>query len=1122
MLFFVAGAPVLTPEEKPAAEPVFSATEKSALGFEGEGWSGVEYVEAPVKEGKKAALWKEHLKNKSIQSAAIPHDWSRFKEVSFWMHSAKKTGEQVIFILNSRKDPKVFSYFSSTITVDWDGWKKVVIPFKKFSPSRDPAGWAKIDSIQIAVDGWGLKPHPESVLVLDGMQFTVGQMPVVERKMKPAMKADPARVKAIAALLPPTPAPVLLFPAKDRAKWLTLPPERLKAMVDAADSKVRAGMMPFSDEDYLDYSRKGKRTGDRMMGSRTSHLNTLVLGECAEYKGRFLPAIAEAVESIAADKSWTLSAHDSKLDNYEGRKVEIDLSSAARGLLFSGALKLLEDVLPEKTKQTLRRELERRIFEPYRTRFVEGRGAFWWMQGDNNWNAVCHAGVVLAALAVLEKAEDRALFINGAEIGAPWFLHGMPDDGYCTEGIGYWGYGFGNYVLLAMGIREATAGKIDWFQNAKVAAIGRFGRRMELINESYPAFADCSPVAKPSDWIVYFMDRLYEPAKLEGWKTRGLPLHYGDPQPACQTLFTAFSLYHTAPAVAAHAVKAGDELRDFFGIAGILNSRPKDPAAPDAFAVSMKGGHNAEEHNHNDVGSFVVSTPLSKPPIILDPGNEVYTARTFSSKRYESKALSSWGHPVPLVGGEQQRPGRDAEAKVVETLFRDEADRIVLDITAPYDEIEGVKEVKRTFVYTRSPKVSLRIEDSLKANKPLSFGTALLTYHRWQQTGPKTLLFFSDKEALEVTIESGDKVPVIKADLIDEDMGYRLKPTRVGINLPGEAPQAQMALVIRRVDRSTLPGGEAANEGRSERLGLHQTEPKGAIHVEAEDFSAQAGGKVELLSKIGASKLSFKGWDDPGHSLTWAFQVPKAGNYAIELRYCGANDVSRLLFLDDKPAGPRTNLFRFAGTGGWSSEKNDWKDVTLCSPTGAIRFPLTAGAHRLTFVGQGGGMNLDWLRFVPATGKDCLNANPSLEDADKDGVPDGWSLSPAPNGKGTRASLSIVDGRSTLSLSDRDKENGLGLQQILPATPGRTYRESARLRGDPIHFYFIWFDKDKKQIGKELIKRMECGKDAFAPFQYEEKAPEGAVAFRFWIYSARGSMGDTQIQEAAVEELGGP
>lgn len=935
--------------------------------------------------------------------------------------------------------------------------------------------------------------------------------------VKGEMKADPARIKEIATLLPAKPDPVLLVSAKDRTKWEAVPKEQATSGIDAAAARLKSGMPAWDDEAYLDYTRKGKRTGDSMMANRAGHLNTLVLGECLEYKGRFIPAICEAVESLASDKSWTLPAHDSKLDNYEGRKIEIDLSAAARSLIFAGTLRLLEDVLPEKTKALLRSELERHIFAPYRTRFVKGSDFFWWMEGDNNWNAVCHAGVVLAALSVLEKPEDRALFINGAEQGVPWFIHGMPDDGYCTEGIGYWGYGFGNYVLLAMGIREATSGKIDWFQNQKIAAIGRFGRRMELMSGVYPAYADCSPVARPSEWIMYFMDRLYDPGKLSEWKDR-VPVSIGDPQTFCQSLLGSTVLFHSAPPLPALAVKGGDGLRDFFNIAGVLNSRPKDPTAADAIAVSLKGGHNAEEHNHNDVGSFVVSTPNARPPLILDPGNEVYTARTFSAKRYDSKALSSWGHGVPLVDGQQQHPGRDAEAVILKSEFSDNQDVYVLDLTKPYSQVDGLTSLKRSFTYTRSPKNSLRIEDEMVGTKPMAFGNALLTYDKWKQTGPKTLVFFGNSDALEVTIEC-EGAPQIQESIIDEDMGFRRKPTRVGISLAAKQKEAKIALVIKRIDASGFAGGSLANEGRADRLGVHSPDEGGAVTVEAESFSAQTGGKIDVVSKIGASGMAFKGWDEAGHKLTWTFKVPKAGNYAIDLRYCCADDTSRELFVDGLPVGPRTNVFRFAATGGWSSDKNNWKNVTLASPKGAWRFPLAAGDHQIAMTSLGGGMNLDWLRLVPAEGREALNANPTLEDADKDGIPDQWAISPPANGSATKTTLSVEDKRNTLTLTDRDKENGLGLLQIIPVKPGQTYRESARLKGDNIAFYFNWLDKNGKLIGKEIAKSMTAGKDTFAVATWEEKAPAEAASLRFWIYTGRANQSETKIQEPVLEEV---
>ena len=40
----------------------------------------------------------------------------------------------------------------------------------------------------------------------------------------------------------------------------------------------------------------------------------------------------------------------------------------------------------------------------------------------------------------------------------------------------------------------------------------------------------------------------------------------------------------------------------------------------DGFYVAAQGGHNAESHNHNDVGNFIVF--LNGKPVIVDVGVE--------------------------------------------------------------------------------------------------------------------------------------------------------------------------------------------------------------------------------------------------------------------------------------------------------------------------------------------------------------------------------------------------------------------------------------------------------------------------------------------------------------------
>ena len=78
-------------------------------------------------------------------------------------------------------------------------------------------------------------------------------------------------------------------------------------------------------------------------------------------------------------------------------------------------------------------------------------------------------------------------------------------------------------------------------------------------------------------------------------------------------------------------------------------------AARQARCLVAKAGNNAEQHNHNDVGSFVLR--VGGTTFLCDPGAGLYNAAYFSSKRYENIFAASYGHSVPRIGGQQQLPG---------------------------------------------------------------------------------------------------------------------------------------------------------------------------------------------------------------------------------------------------------------------------------------------------------------------------------------------------------------------------------------------------------------------------------------------------------------------------------
>jgi len=630
--------------------------------------------------------------------------------------------------------------------------------------------------------------RPFKLLLMTLLFICVYPIPPQSIALAVAEEVDQVRIKDITEMLAEKPAG-FGSPITDRNAWKKLSKnDSFKRVISEAEGLLKEAIPEQPDDLYLDFSRTGNRTRwQRVAGRRRGRISTLVLAECIENKGRFIPAFEKIVQAICSERTWVMPAHDRGLSNFKGTSIDIDLGSSMLAWSLATADYLLADKLSPDTRRLIRDNLEKRIFKSYEDMVYGKRNKNWWMTGTNNWNAVCLGSVTGPALAVIESPHRRALYIAAAEKYSKNFLKGFTDDGYCSEGLGYWNYGFGYYIMLCESIYQATKGKVDLLRDPKVKQIASFGSNIEILNGVYPAFADCSVRAKPSSHIMYFVSRRFG-LGLRSWEQ-------------IDTVSTG-SLYHsmmysfpnsasrTAPS---RTASKGPGIRSWFDDAGVLICRPS-PGSSCRLAVALKGGHNAEHHNHNDVGSFIVV--LGDKPLLLDPGGEVYTARTFSSRRYESNVLNSYGHPVPIVTGKLQRTGSRARGRVVSKTFTDNTDTLVLDISSAYN-VPELEKLERKFVYSRLVAGSLYVTDEVEFSKPCEFGTALITFSNWKQTSPSTLMVYDSEEALRVEIKVSGADFEIQPETIEEDVSARKKPTRLGINLKKAVTNAVVSLTIK-------------------------------------------------------------------------------------------------------------------------------------------------------------------------------------------------------------------------------------------------------------------------------------------------------------------------------------
>jgi hypothetical protein len=606
---------------------------------------------------------------------------------------------------------------------------------------------------------------------------------------------DPSRVATIAKLLPAEPQGVGR-PIDDREAWdpLTVHPA-FATMIRQAESYRERPIPPWDAELYLDFSRTGNRRNfERFISRRHQPLAVLVTAECLENRGRFLAAIEAMILAIAEEKSWALPAHDRSLSNFHGEQYIPDLRSTAMAWQLATIDYWLGAKLSADLRQRIRTEVERRVFAPYRNAVAQGEPRIWWIKGTNNWNAVCQAGTIGAALALVESPEQRAFYVASAEKNIAHFLAGFTADGYCSEGLGYWNYGFGHYVLLAETIHQATAGRVDLLEREKITAIAPFGRRLEILPGVYPAFADCRINSRPDPILMAYLSRRFSWGLVDV-EQQGLLAASGPSGRLAKVGLTVFP--NSASRHPAAATAAPPPLRDWFAEAGVLVCRPA-AGTPAPLAVALKGGHNAEHHNHNDVGSFVVALGPSTP--LVDPGGEVYTARTFSSRRYESDVLNSFGHSVPRVAGQLQRRGRDAAARVMAAEFTDEADLLQLDLKAAY-AVETLRSLQRTFVYSREGRGQLSMVDEVQLDTPSSFETALITYGPWKQAAADRLVVGEANGSVTIHIDTGGAPFKVVAQTVEEDIAAPGKPVRLAIVLQQPVDRATVKVTIAPADR---------------------------------------------------------------------------------------------------------------------------------------------------------------------------------------------------------------------------------------------------------------------------------------------------------------------------------
>ncbi len=517
-----------------------------------------------------------------------------------------------------------------------------------------------------------------------------------------------ARVQTIAQMLPAEPAGFGVA-CTDRAAW-DKAAQFYQDDVQEAEQFIASPLPPWNDDAYLRFSRDGdRREGEAMLHRHTGQLTPLVLAECSQWQGKFLPRIAEQLDAISAEPSWTLPAHDPQLLNFHGTRYYVDLNAAALGHSVAETLYLLGDKIPAPTRQRAMAALEKHVFGPMRRAYSGQETTFIdWLNAKHNWNAVCLNGVTDAALTILPSREERGLFAAAAEHWSGNYLDSFSDSGYDTEGIGYWEYGFSNYEELREQLWYSTGGKLDLFNNPKARKAALFGLQFAMLPGVYADFGDAHFMSRPSPAFLATIDRIFNLGVFPDDLAIIRKSDRGALPTAVLAAFPNASQRHDKGETAETMLG----VRTWYPEPGVLVDRPDKGGD---FAITIKAGGNAN-HSHNDVGSYSIGMKTTQ--IVGDPGGPgFYDADTFNSKRYTYRLLNSFGHPVPEIDGKLQLEATRVHPTVVSTHFSPEEDTVALDLTAAYND-PNLKKIVRTMHYTRSGSGAVELVDQLDVNGP--------------------------------------------------------------------------------------------------------------------------------------------------------------------------------------------------------------------------------------------------------------------------------------------------------------------------------------------------------------------------------------------------------------------
>lgn len=448
---------------------------------------------------------------------------------------------------------------------------------------------------------------------------------------------------------------------------------------------------------FARFRKDGNRTEyETLCFERRRQLAALVMAEVAEGKDRFMPDIIDGLNVLMEETWWGLPAHyKSPVPLPEVQTVDLFNAETAGLVAWAGKeLKPQFDRFSPNLFRRLAAEIERRILRPVLAE------KYWWKTAGMNWNPwICSNWLTCVMLYETDEARKQQA-LNEIKGCVKAFIDAYPDDGGCDEGTGYWDRAAASLFECLRWLNEAGI-PLDDPENLrpKVARMGAYIYKMYIGNDYCVNFADAHENKSVVQLNVLYPFALFlgDPTMREFAAYMAQQKGFWSDPAALYDKSGNFPTLGRELMLLRHVTELrGETARQPLTESWLPNlqimtmrSQPKGEGAKGLY-LAMKGGHNDESHNHNDVGSFIVYA--DGEPLLIDPGVGDYTSKTFSKERYSIWTMQSQYHNLPQINGTDQRDGKQYAAKVVGQSKHS----LTLDIAGAYPAEAHVKTWQRS------------------------------------------------------------------------------------------------------------------------------------------------------------------------------------------------------------------------------------------------------------------------------------------------------------------------------------------------------------------------------------------------------------------------------------------